>query len=70
MYTDITRRTAQSSRKGICKNYGEFLDINPTFLLQTLLDYFTLMMREFELTFSGQRVIEINKEKIISKLYA
>lgn len=70
MSIDTTQRITQPSRKGNCKNYVEFLDINPTFLLQTLLDYFTLMTREFELKFSGQRVIETNKENIILKWYA
>lgn len=31
MYIDITPRITQASRKGSCKNYVEFLDINPTF---------------------------------------
>lgn len=65
MHIDITRRTTHSSRKWNCKSYVEFLNINPTFLLQILLDYFTLMMTEFELNFSGQSVTETNKEKII-----
>lgn len=46
-----------------CQNYVELLEFSSTLPVQNIRDYFTLMSREFELNFFGEKVIKTNKEK-------